>query len=213
MDNRARILEAAGRVYAVHGFRGATTRRIAQEAGVNEVTLFRLFGSKARLFQALHDNQFHAGEIPRLPARPGHPEAELVEWLGAVLAHMREHRAMLRKLMAEVEENPEMARAACEGPHCAAEMLVQYVGQLRAQGLASPDADVETAVSVIMSAIWGDAMVREVMPEAFPRPEARAPWQYARHFLRALGVPDDARADARADARVADPAEPAGHQT
>ena len=53
MDIRQRILDAAKRVYAVHGFRGATTRLIAIEADVNEVTLFRLFGSKAALFEAL----------------------------------------------------------------------------------------------------------------------------------------------------------------
>ena len=53
MDIRDRILDAAKRIYAQHGFRGATTRLIAIEAGVNEVTLFRTFGSKAALFEAL----------------------------------------------------------------------------------------------------------------------------------------------------------------
>src|SRR3712207_8279628 len=56
-DSRERILEAAARVYAQYGFRGATTRLIAQEAGVNEVTLFRLFGSKAQLFDELLQKQ------------------------------------------------------------------------------------------------------------------------------------------------------------
>jgi len=49
MESRERILAAAARVYAEHGFRGATTRRIAEEAGVNEITIFRQFGSKAAL--------------------------------------------------------------------------------------------------------------------------------------------------------------------
>ena len=35
IDNRARILDAAARVYAEFGYRGATTRRIAVAAGVN----------------------------------------------------------------------------------------------------------------------------------------------------------------------------------
>ena len=35
MDIRDRILDAAKRVYAQHGFRGATTRLIANEAGVD----------------------------------------------------------------------------------------------------------------------------------------------------------------------------------
>src|ERR671934_42193 len=50
---RHRILAAAARVYAQYGFRGATTRLIATAAGVNEVTLFRTFGSKAQLLQAM----------------------------------------------------------------------------------------------------------------------------------------------------------------
>ena len=57
--SRERILEAAARVYAMHGFRGATTRLIANEAGVNEVTLFRSFGSKGALLEAvLEQNDF-----------------------------------------------------------------------------------------------------------------------------------------------------------
>jgi AcrR family transcriptional regulator len=48
---REQLLQAALRVYAVAGVRGATTRRIAHEAGVNEVTLLRHFGSKDTLLQ------------------------------------------------------------------------------------------------------------------------------------------------------------------
>ena len=46
---REQILQAAARLYADHGFRGTTTRAIAEAAGVNEVTLFRIFGSKETL--------------------------------------------------------------------------------------------------------------------------------------------------------------------
>src|SRR5258708_23956024 len=51
---RRRILEAAERVFSREGFQGATTREIAREAQVNEVTLFRHFRTRdelvARLF-------------------------------------------------------------------------------------------------------------------------------------------------------------------
>src|ERR671914_1594713 len=77
-DSRERILEAAARVYAQYGFRGATTRLIAQEAGVNEVTLFRLFGSKAHLFDELLSQQLHSSTVPLLGPEPGSdPESEL----------------------------------------------------------------------------------------------------------------------------------------
>src|SRR5262245_64568672 len=51
--SRERLLEAASRVFALQGLRGATTRGIAEAAGVNEITLFRLFGTKERLLAAV----------------------------------------------------------------------------------------------------------------------------------------------------------------
>lgn len=49
---RDRVLDAALKVFAERGFRGATTREIAAAAKVNEVTLFRHFKSKGALFSA-----------------------------------------------------------------------------------------------------------------------------------------------------------------
>src|SRR5271157_3300423 len=45
------ILDAALVVFQKEGFAGATTRKIAEQAGVNEVTLFRKFKTKENLFQ------------------------------------------------------------------------------------------------------------------------------------------------------------------
>ena len=70
MDIRDRILDAAKKVYAQHGFRGATTRLIAIEAGVNEVTLFRTFGSKAALFEALMQATLRNRPFRRFPTDP-----------------------------------------------------------------------------------------------------------------------------------------------
>lgn len=47
-----RIIEAAARLFARHGFKAATTREIAQLADLNEVTLFRYFLHKSDLFLA-----------------------------------------------------------------------------------------------------------------------------------------------------------------
>ena len=49
MSTRERILLAFLRVANERGLEAATTRRIAEAAGVNEVTLFRHFGDKATL--------------------------------------------------------------------------------------------------------------------------------------------------------------------
>ena len=188
MDIRDRILDAAKRVYEQHGFRGATTRLIAIEAGVNEVTIFRTFGSKAALFEALMQNHVSQSPIPLLPDNPQDPERDLSEWVGTVLSHMRENRALIRTSFGEIEERPEAAISMCEGPNCAGMLLTDYVLRLQSLGLADPDGDIPTAVAMLMSSMFGDAISRDVMPNAFPQPESEAPQKYVRVFMRALGV-------------------------
>jgi len=192
MDIRDRILDAAKRVYEQHGFRGATTRLIAIEAGVNEVTLFRTFGSKAALFEALMQNHVSQSPIPALPDNPQSPERDLTDWVATVLGHMRDNRALIRTSFGEIEERPEAAVCMCEGHNCAGMLLTDYVLRLQSLGLADPDGDIQTAVAMLMSSMFGDAISRDVMPNAFPQPESEAPQKYVRVFMRALGVAAEA---------------------
>lgn len=53
-DKALDILTAARDLFIQKGFSGTTTKEIARAAGVNEVTVFRCFESKAKLFQAVH---------------------------------------------------------------------------------------------------------------------------------------------------------------
>lgn len=57
---REKILLAAINLMAEKGYDSTTTKEIAQEAKVNEVTLFRHFGTKEKLLEAAF-NQFHYG--------------------------------------------------------------------------------------------------------------------------------------------------------
>jgi AcrR family transcriptional regulator len=50
---RESILKAARRVFAENGFRGTTTRALAEAAGVSEALLFQHFPSKEALFAAM----------------------------------------------------------------------------------------------------------------------------------------------------------------
>jgi len=188
MDIRDRILDAAKKVYAQHGFRGATTRLIAIEAGVNEVTLFRTFGSKAALFEALMQEHSAASPIPDLPDLPVDPVREMTEWCAAILHHLRENRSLIRTSFGEIEDRPAAAVSMCEGPNCAGAILRGYANRLQSMGIAAYDADTPTAVAMLMSSMIGDAISRDVMPSAFPQPESEAPTRYVRVFMRAIGV-------------------------
>jgi len=66
---RERLLDAAAVVFARDGLAGSTTRQIAHAAGVNEVTLFRLFQTKQNLLTAVLERLFAApGQVPAAPA-------------------------------------------------------------------------------------------------------------------------------------------------
>lgn len=187
MANRERILDAARQVYALHGFRGATTRLIAQEAGVNEVTVFRLFGSKAQLIGEIRRAVFDAHGLPALPDEPGDVEVEVTTWCGEMLHMLTANRSVVRKMMSEVEEDPAAGEGVCHGPLCAKESLERYVQRLAETGRTDRDADLRTSMTMLMSALFGDAMTREMMPDVKP-PYDQAPNLYTRAFLRSLGV-------------------------
>ncbi len=53
-DKAIDVLTAARDLFIQKGFSATTTKEIAKAAGVNEVTVFRCFESKAKLFQAVH---------------------------------------------------------------------------------------------------------------------------------------------------------------
>ena len=187
MVSRERILEAAGRVYAKHGFRGATTRLIAAEAGVNEVTLFRTFGSKGALLEAvLEQNDFCTDPSP-LPDPAVNPEEELTAWVGEHLARISDLRPMLIQAISEIDERPEVAEFACRGRDEVHEILTHYCTGLQRSGRADAAADVFAAVTMLISSVMGDAMGRPMVPDSFP-PADEAPRRYVRCFLRSIGV-------------------------
>lgn len=215
MISRTRILDAAAKVYAEAGYRGATTRRIADAAGVNEITIFRLFGSKAALIDDAIRTR--SGVRPEaqlaLPTVPADPERELVAWCAAHLAQLRADRSLICMTMSEMEERPDAAPCAMEGAASAAHGLSEYMKRIRLRGYTSYDAredgdlriDPHAAGTMLMAALFADAMGREVNPGMYPQPPERAPAMYVRCFLRAVGFrqPAGARKVAKAAAKPA----------
>jgi AcrR family transcriptional regulator len=72
-----RLQTAAGRVLAQSGLRGATTRKIAAEAGVSEMTLFRRFGTKERLLTAVMNRLLLEETQPNRYAAVGAEQSDL----------------------------------------------------------------------------------------------------------------------------------------
>ncbi len=183
---RTQLLEAAARLYSASGFRGATTRRIAEAAGVNEVTLFRLFRSKRELIAAAVRARSRVPAAAPLPDVPVDPIAELTTWVEADHAFLLEARGMLLTSMAEMHERPECAEPTTEHPMQSFKDLTGYVERLAQHGFI-PSAVDTTAAAMLKGTLFADAMGRALMPEMFP-PLDQAPAKYVRLFLRSLGA-------------------------
>lgn len=188
MDRRQEILAAAAGVFAQYGFLGATTRRIAEAAGVNEVTLFRYFGSKETLLlEAMQHNTQSTG-ITELPAIPVDPVQELTVWSEAFIEHLRLRSSIIRKTMSEIEEHPEIGICASHVPKRASASLCAYLDALKRERLTTEEFDSKTASAMLMGAIFGDAMGRDMMGDIYPEPAEEAATMYATFLLRAVGV-------------------------
>ena len=188
MPRRSEILAAAAGVFAQHGFRGSTTRRIADAAGVNEITLFRQFGSKEALLREAMEHLSQSAGLATLPSLPIDPDAELTAWSESFIQHLRLRSSIIRKTMSELEERPDMCASASHVPRQASNELCLYLTALRRSGMATEKFEPKTAAAMLMGAIFADAMGRDMMPDVYPQPQQKAAQMYTRLLLRALGV-------------------------
>ena len=103
--------------------RGSTTRRIADEAGVNEITIFRQFGTKDALIHAAI-----ACSGCRRPRSRSCPKCRSIRRRAGAVGYERS-RARLRdartarRCMSEREEHPQLIATANRGPTRAASDL------------------------------------------------------------------------------------------
>jgi AcrR family transcriptional regulator len=99
---RQHVLDAAIRVFADKGFRGATIRDVAIAAGVSDGTIYNLFDNKAALLQAIL-----AGAEPKptidLAKLPSLPDMLRVRWAAIGPNSL----AMLRVILSEALIDPD----------------------------------------------------------------------------------------------------------
>jgi AcrR family transcriptional regulator len=133
-DKRARILEAAIRVFARHGLE-APMHEVAAEAGAGVASIYRIFPSKHDLWAAIVIRRL--GELAeayaRAEQRPGDRWSALVELVGN---HVRRQspEPFFLEARAEVEDRPEVAEAVARTAAAEERLLAaaRAEGRLRA---------------------------------------------------------------------------------
>lgn len=106
------MLDAARELFTEHGYRGATTREIAQRADVTEILIFGHFQTKAKLFEAAVLAPVEAA-IEDLVGRRAHANHDASRWAQDCATELydvlRDNRRMLMTLIAAQAHDAELA--------------------------------------------------------------------------------------------------------
>lgn len=117
-NTRERILEAATCVFARKGLQGASMKAIARRARVNEVTLFRLFRSKNRLFRAVLDYS----------DRRHRPIECVLEALLADVDPLDRIKTGIERVCESIEKDVEFWQLRYQGPSEQGEIIPKHIG-------------------------------------------------------------------------------------
>ncbi len=196
IDTRSRILEVAAQVYSECGYRGTTTRRIAQDAGVNEVTLFRQFGSKDALLREAIEQ---ADRRSRAPLDAGAEDAveELHRWAFSSFERLYAYRNLIRQVMGDMVAFPAIAPRVCDETSHEVDQLYQFLGRLVERGVIPAQAPerLEAAAALLFHGLLGHALWRDIVPEI--PPAAACIRQFVELTWRALKAPQPESPGAR----------------
>src|SRR3970040_2625284 len=113
-DTRQKLLAATLKMISLKGYLGTTTREIAGEAGVTEVTLFRHFGSKEKLFEEMLKRYSFLPELKELlPELEGNSSdyTEVLLTIGTgFFGTLTERKSLVRIMTCEIQLYPEKGR-------------------------------------------------------------------------------------------------------
>ena len=145
---RDRILDAAARVFAEHGYAAGTTNRIAERARVSVGSLYQYFPNKDAILLELLDR--HLDRPPGPAPDPAGPLPDVVHHL--VRASIDRHRDDPRLLRVMVEQGPR-ARELLDRVETGGR---EQVAGIRALLAAQPDVavdDLDTAAALVVSTV------------------------------------------------------------
>ena len=161
------ILEAVIRLISEKSYQGASTREMAQAAGVSEITLFRKYGTKAALTKKALGRLFKDEKIKSAFKATGNLASDLIRIVDVYQNLFSRYGNFLVVLIVEVPRSPELKdlleiQAQVAGGFTSLISHYQQDGQLR-----------EEPAHLFMSALLGPLMYEGMLHQA--RPETPAP--------------------------------------
>lgn len=162
---RKAILDAAGEVFAEHGYAGATIYDVYKRCGVTKGAFYFHFASKVELAQAVLDEQV-GGQIGYLEVPPGERTVKLQDALdmGLLVAHRLTFDRMLQgSIRLAVDQVHELNRRV---PYQAwIDAHLRILTEADERGELLPDVDISDAAQMIVGSFSGVQLMSEVMSD------------------------------------------------
>ncbi len=183
------IVEAAAQLFARQGYKGTTTRQIAQLAGVNEATVFRCFERKAELFWAAAESRLTRLKLNRElqtgMAMDLEPEIVLPMLVEFLMENISEDYELMRLLYVAGFELPGADRMFREHLGPIFDTVSAYFGRCAARGAIS-ELEPTFATLGLAGAVSAHSNLRQLFANERPGDvQALAP-AYAQFWLNAL---------------------------
>ncbi|MGA8660517.1 MAG: TetR/AcrR family transcriptional regulator [Chthoniobacterales bacterium] len=162
-QTRQSLLVAAAKVFSRDGFQAATTREIAREANVNEVTLFRHFRTRTELLRATLEGGL-AAEFAAIE-KHGSWKTDL---RAGISSYVREYNALLEKkealsraLIAEARLLPDSVREMIlELVNPLKQQLIARLSEAQEAGVVRKDVNLACAVDILRDALHSGMLAR-----------------------------------------------------
>jgi len=161
---RQRLIQAALELFTTQGVSGTTTRQIADQAEVNEVTLFRHFGNKHGLLLAVLEESAafkNLGEsLVRRASPPGSVYQALKDYASDTLHALERVPEFVRSVVGEADQYPtENRRALGRGLTEANRYVAQYLATVIQQGHLNTYLPAEKLASLLNGMLLGYAVI------------------------------------------------------
>jgi AcrR family transcriptional regulator len=167
---RKRILTAAELVFSRDGFQGATTREIARQARVNEVTIFRHFHTREELLAATLKHGCEALNALIHPDEIWQDDlvSRLERYVRELYSEIKQREAIARAFIGEARLLPKSIRRSLrEFMLLKKARFVAALKEAQEMGLIRQDVDVSAAADFIRDSIHS-AMLRHTLYNADP---------------------------------------------
>lgn len=165
-----RILDAATRIFARDGIAAATTRKIAQTAKVNEVTLFRHFKNKEELLRqvVMRCSKNFEHVFTEAPFETKTDLRRTVKGFATSFAAMlSENEDLIRTFFGELSRKPDLCRRLFVNSSKPARLrFIAYLEAAQKKGIVRKDVDVNIAVDTLTGMLV-IGMIRRPIHEAY----------------------------------------------